>query len=976
VSWSDTQIVATVAPGTRTGPVKVITNSISNLDVAFAMPNPVVNSVSPTTGPTGTPVQIFGAGFGATQGTSTALFNGNVANIVTWSDTAITATVSSTAAAGPVSVVVGNVTSNTSINFNVPAPLVTSITPNNATAGTQVTVTGSNFQFVKGTNSNLLFSGFNAWATITSWSDTQIAATVPTAAQLGPIWVSVNAVSSNSDTQFALISPRVTGISPTSGPVGTQVQINGTGFGLAQGSTVVRFAGFTASVVSWSDTQIVATVPASAPSGAVTVIEAGITSNSNANFTVPKPRITTVSPATGNVGTNVTITGSGFQAAPGNSFVYFNGMNTSSPVSWSDTQIVIAVPAGATSGAVKVISNNGDTSNQDLTFSLPNPIIIGLVPANGPVGTQVQINGSGFGTTQSSNTITFSNNPATVVSWSDTQIVATVPSTAISGPVKVTSGGVVSNAGLCFNVPPPTVTSISPTVGGIGNTVTITGTGFQSAMPQSGHVMFNAGSGGSIKSWSDTQIVAIIPVFTVTGYVGVTLNGVFSNYVNYTVPGHTITSLTPSTGPVGTQVTIAGNAFGSPQGTSTLTFNGQTATVSSWTNTQIVATVPVAAASGPAVVAISGANSNADKVFTIPPPNVSNFQPNGGNPGTTVTIHGTGFQANQRDSTITFYGIPAAVTSWSDTQIVAAVPTGAHTGPLLVNVNSVPSQNNSLTQFEVPYPVITSITPPESPAGGTITITGSGFGPGQWYSPDGVSVVYVGFVNFNGVQGGAVSWSDTSITATVPSTASSGNITITKYDATSAGAPFTVEGAPAVASLSPDNGPVDSTVTITGSGFGSTQSTSTVQFKNTQAFVNSWSDTSITAVVPAGASTGPVTVTVAGVSGPTSKFTLTNSVQVTDSLGNITSYHFEQLGGQWNYSRQSGTGCSSCEVQGTLNLTKGSATHNDSADVTSTTDELTHTTTYTWDSDHNLLSESTPLDANNTVVNAHLDLTP
>jgi YD repeat-containing protein len=232
-------------------------------------------------------------------------------------------------------------------------------------------------------------------------------------------------------------------------------------------------------------------------------------------------------------------------------------------------------------------------------------------------------------------------------------------------------------------------------------------------------------------------------------------------------------------------------------------------------------------------------------------------------------------------------------------------------------------------------------------------------------------VVYVGFVNFNGVQGGAVSWSDTSITATVPSTASSGNITVSKYDATSAGVPFTVEGAPAVASLSPDNGPVDATVTITGSGFGSTQSTSTVQFKNAQAFVNSWSDTSITAVVPAGANTGPVTVTVAGVSGPTSKFTLTSSVQVTDSLGNITSYHFEQLGGQWNYSRQSGTGCSSCEVQGTLNLTKGSATHNDSADVTTTTDELTHTTTYTWDADHNLLSQSTPLDANNTVTTAY-----
>jgi RHS repeat-associated protein len=975
VSWSDTQIVVTVSASIKTGPVTISGASIvSNSDFVFTLPNPTVVSLTPISGPPGTQIQINGSGFGATQGTSTLTVHGIAATVTSWSDTAISATVPTTASSGPAAVTVGGVPSNANINFTIPAPQVTSISPNSGIIGTQITVTGANFQPTKGNNflglSNAL-GGFGA-ATIVSWSDTQIVATVPANNTIsGPAEVSVNTVTSNQDIGFTMINPRVTGILPTSGPVGTQVQINGSGFGATQGSSTVQVAGYVASVSSWSDSQIVVTVPATSKSGSVVVYASGVSSNNNINFTVPVPHVTGISPSSGQVGTTVTITGSGFEAVGGS--VSFNGASTGTVQSWSDTQIVLAVPAAALSGEVTVIPQNGSVSNSDFVFTLPNPRVTSLAPATGRGGTQVQINGTGFGATQGSSTVSFNalgNINASVVSWSDTQIMAIAPTAAISGAVYVSEGGITSNRTVFFNVPAPTITGISPAIGGAGNQVTITGTGFQTLQGGNSYVTFSSGGSATIKSWTDTQIVAVVPTATTTGFLDVAVNSILSNYVNYTIPSQTISSLTPNTGPVGTSVTVAGTAFGSSQGTSVLSFNGQPATVSSWTNTQIVATVPVTSATGPAIVTLGGVNSNT-ALFTVPPPNVSNFQPTGGIPNTTVTIHGSGFQANQRNSTVTFNGAPATVTSWSDTQIVTSVPAGATTGPLLVNVNFVPSQNNFLTQFEVPYPVITSINPPEAPAGGTITITGSGFGANESYSPDGVSTVYTGFIFFNGVQSLALSWSDTSITTYVPSQATSGNVTITKYDATSNAVPLSVEGAPTVASLSPDNGAVGDTITLNGSGFGSAQRTSTVYFNGAPAFVSSWSDTAVTAVVPGGASTGPVSVNVVGITGPTSRFKLTNSVQVTDSLGNITSYHFEQLGGQWNYSRQSGTGCSSCEVQGTLNLTKGSATHNDSADVTTTTDELTHTTTYTWDSDHNLLSESTPLDANNTVTTAY-----
>jgi RHS repeat-associated protein len=969
VSWSDTQIVANVVAPAKTGPVSISGSIVSNQDVLFTMPNPIVTSLAPTSGPIGTQIQINGSGFGATQGASTLTVQGVAASVTNWSDTAITATVPTTAASGPVAVNIGGVSSNANINFNIPAPHVTSVTPNRGISGTQITVTGTGFQATQGSNALQVSinssPGFGN-ASIVSWSDTQIVATMPSNAVTGPVLVKVNTVASNQDVGFSMTNPRVTALVPTNGPVGTQVQINGSGFGDTQGSSTIQIAGNVASVSSWSDSQITATVPAASRSGGIAVFVAGIMSNNNINFTVAGPRITGISPSAGTVGSTVTITGSGFQANRGTGIVsFFNNASPNSFVSWSDTQIVVAVPSGATSGAVTVFANNGAGSNQDQTFTMPNPIVSSLSPASGPTGTQVQVNGVGFGGSQNGNLITFEGVPATVVSWSDTQIVANVPSTAVSGAVQVTEGGVAGNSTVFFNVPAPTITSIAPAAGGSGNPITITGTGFQAAQGSNSYVTFSTGGSAGIKSWSDTQVVAVVPTQTTTGFVNVSVNSTPSNYVDYAIPAQSISSLTPNTGPVGTSVTVAGTGFGSSQGTSTLTFNGQTATITSWSNTQIVGTVPVTAPTGPAVVALSGVNSNA-VTFTVPPPHIGGLQPNGGDPGTSVTINGTGFQANQRNSTVSFNGTPATVTAWSDLQIAVNVPSGATTGPVLINVNSVASQNDAHSQFEVPHPVIASITPPSAPANGTITISGSGFGATESYSPDGVQLIYTGFINFNGVQVLAQSWTDTSLVVTVPSNASSGSVAITKYDATSNSMPFSVEGAPTVTALAPALGPVGGSVVITGTGFGASQSTSTIDFSGVLASVTNWSDTQITATVPPGSETGPVTVTVAGVAGGTQDFTINGSIQVTDSLGNTTNYVSTMTGGAWYPTFTQGGGCSSCNIRGSLNRQLDSA-----GNVLSNTDELQRKTFFAYDADGNVTAETQYLDPNTPVVKSY-----
>src|SRR5882757_1760667 len=56
------------------------------------------------------------------------------------------------------------------------------------------------------------------------------------------------------------------------------------------------------------------------------------------------------------------------------------------------------------------------------------PQVTGTNPTIGPTGTQVQISGSGFGSSQS--TVAFNGVNATIVNWSDTLITANVPAAA------------------------------------------------------------------------------------------------------------------------------------------------------------------------------------------------------------------------------------------------------------------------------------------------------------------------------------------------------------------------------------------------------------------------------------------------------------------------------------------------------------------------------------------------------------------
>ena len=95
-------------------------------------------------------------------------------------------------------------------------------------------------------------------------------------------------------------SPSISTLTPNSASVGAPVTIIGSNFGSTQGTGSLRFSGIAAAVSSWSDTAIVASVPAGAASGSVVVITAAGASSNSVAFTVnPPPSMTRLLPASG-----------------------------------------------------------------------------------------------------------------------------------------------------------------------------------------------------------------------------------------------------------------------------------------------------------------------------------------------------------------------------------------------------------------------------------------------------------------------------------------------------------------------------------------------------------------------------------------------------------------------------------------------------------------------------------------------------
>jgi sugar lactone lactonase YvrE len=313
-----------------------------------------ISQLDPAVGTPGTVVTINGDAFSLVPSGNTVLFNGAVATVTSASAKQLLVVVPPAATTGAVTVQVANLVATGPI-FTVSPSAISDIAPNRGFPGTDVAINGQAFD-----TRNAPVVKFNGMiADVKRLSATQITATVPATATTGYVTVEYGS-RLLSGPIFTVIQTDLASIQPSSGSTGTTVTIRGTGFNTDLSQVDLHFNGISAVIQSITETEIVAIVPPGATTGNVSM-KYGKREIYGPVFTVLQLSLASFAPASGPVGTMVTLTGTGFDATLASTAVTFDGA-VASIVSATPTEIVVIVPNPASTGDV-VLTVNGTAMN-------------------------------------------------------------------------------------------------------------------------------------------------------------------------------------------------------------------------------------------------------------------------------------------------------------------------------------------------------------------------------------------------------------------------------------------------------------------------------------------------------------------------------------------------------------------------------------------------------------------------------------
>ncbi len=154
----------------------------------------------------------------------------------------------------------------------------------------------------------------------------------------------------------------------------------------------------------------------------------------------------------------------------------------------------------------------------------------------------------------------------------------------------------------------------------------------------------------------------------------------------------TLTGFSPTSGTIGTVVTLTGTNFSTTLLDNTVKFNGTAATVSAATATSLTVSVPAGATTGKISVEVDNQIATSSNDFTVVAPvaplTLTSFSPTTGTAGTIVTLTGTNFSPTIANNTVKFNGTVATISAATATSLTAEVPAAATTGKITVQVGN------------------------------------------------------------------------------------------------------------------------------------------------------------------------------------------------------------------------------------------------------------------------------------------------
>ncbi len=822
-----------VASGTLSGVSTIsATDGNGTTTTPFTVTTRVINSVSPIQGPvgqpialafnhviSGTPVNVSIAGTPVTESPVTVNSTGGFSGTVH---------VGANTTAGLSTIFVSDGQVPITSPFTVTTPVINSVSPIFGPVGENVTIAFNNF--ISSTSTSIKFgttSISNSTVTTNStggWTGSVLVPSSPSDT------IHINDGTNDVNSTFTISSPVVGPAVPVSGPTFQNGTISGNHFKanhvitftINEGTSVTTTPSTVTSNITGGFSGVKFTIPGGIPSGSQPIQASDGSNNPTTPFTVTVPFINDPVPASGPNGTSVLVSFNNLVAnsSPtikfGLSSISNSTVNTNSSGGWTGTVIV---PGPNPGDNVNVDDGYGNTlaGTYTVTFSADS-----ISPTQGPTKTPVTVSGTDF---IANHSITFTFNGASVSPTSPVtsggigNFTATiiVPSSATAGNTTITASDSVNTKTQTFTVTSPTI-SYNPTGGPSGTTITATGLHFVPSFPIT--IKYDT---TTVKTTTTNTTGGFVTTFVVPGSSIGSHNIITSDNATHsiTTPTSVTTAITlsPTSGPNGTTVTVTGTNL-IPSQTIAITYNGTTvttnpATVTSTGTGSFTAkfNVPSSPAGGATVQASDGTNSPAAG-FTVTTPAIGVNPSSNLVAGQSFTVTGTSLVPSH---TITFKlngvsitSTPATVTSNSSGGFTATLKVPA--SPEEFNTVTASDGTNSPTAtFTVgASSSITSVTEGTS-VGKTVIVNGTSFIPSHAIT---FKIGTTTLVTNPATVTSNATGSFNGVTFTVPTGTTSGNKTITASDGTNP-ATLTILINAGI-TLAPSTGPNGTQVTVTG----------------------------------------------------------------------------------------------------------------------------------------------------------------
>ncbi len=324
------------------------------------------------------------------------------------------------------------------------------------------------------------------------------------------------------------------------------------------------------------------------------------------------PRITTFEPEAGKAGAQVTIRGEKFSPHLPANKVYINGIQAQ-VLTGNDSSLVVRVPQEATSGKIKIQTDQaGVISTKDFTV-YPAPLLNSFNPAEGITGTEVILRGHNL-SADMIESVYLGGELCEIIGSEPTSLTLRVPAGAISGTFTVHTKGGEAQTTASFRLwHAPTLLSLDKPMQKVGGTLLLLGEHFAPEAARN-RVHFGVIPAPVLKA-TEKELLVKVPDGAHSGLIRLTTPGGEASIPIDVIPAPLIAEVSPSRASVGMVIELKGQHFLTLDRQDTVRFGGVEATVLSASTTRMQVRVPRGAISGE--LTVSGSGGEAEAPFTV-----------------------------------------------------------------------------------------------------------------------------------------------------------------------------------------------------------------------------------------------------------------------------------------------------------------------------------------------------------------------